>query len=136
VIRLSQFVSDLPAPRAAGEFFSVECFLAEQRELDAIVRHRVTFDRLRRKVELTRRLFAFYDLDWRRSADEIVAAPQYATLLCAQLLTLAEAHCEWASLNAAFKMLDGILLAPQIVSMPSLRAWAERLAEGMTLSHA
>ncbi|MBR1190548.1 hypothetical protein [Bradyrhizobium sp. AUGA SZCCT0160] len=136
MMKVSQFVSDLPAPRAADEFFSVECFLAEQRELVDIVKHRATFDRLRRKVELTRRLLAFYDRDWRQPGDGIVAAPQYAMLLCAQLLALAEADREWTCLNAAFKMLDGILLAPEIVSAPSLKAWAERLAEGMTLSHA
>ncbi|HKR43082.1 MAG TPA: hypothetical protein VJU59_25955 [Paraburkholderia sp.] len=135
-MRLSEFLSELPAPRAAGEFFSVECFLAEQRELADIVKHRASFDRLRRKVELTRQLFAFYDLNWRQSADGIVVAPQYATLLCAQLLALAEADREWTYLNAAFKMLDGILLAPEIVPTHSLKAWAERLANGMTLAHA
>lgn len=126
---LGRVRASLPAARNRGDVFSVEIFLTDCVRTDDVLRadNRTKLTALRRKVEVARKLAAHYESDLRKPSDDAVADPQYALLLCACYLALADKAGDIESLNAALKMMDGILLAPVLPADSGLDRWAERI---------
>jgi hypothetical protein len=128
----------LPAPRSREGAFSVEPFLMVLTSARDVLANasRDPLERLRRKVEVARHLYAYYDAaSWKPCTVEL-ADPGYVSLLCAFYLTWADRNGDLVALNAALKMMDGILLAPIIPKDPSLDDWAEYLLERIHITNA
>lgn len=128
----------LPQPRSRADAFSVEEFLAGCGGLDEILRveNRERLAALRRKVEVSRRLAAHYEHDGRKPLGDEVADPQYALLLCGFYLAIADRTGDLVSLNAALKMMDGILLAPAVPADGGLDKWADEILARTGFAHA
>lgn len=135
---LAQFTTGLPSPREKSGVFSVEAFLASRssEEIVLLPESLEIYGKLRRKVEVARRLFAHYTADIARPAGDDIVHPGYAQLLCAQFLIIAQKSGDPRVLNAALKMLDGILLAPVVSPLPALDVWAKRIVGGVRLADA
>jgi hypothetical protein len=118
----------LPPPRQRDGLFSVESFLHGLRSAADIEQAGVAevLEALSRKVEVARRLRAFYRPDF-RNADETLVAEGYPAYLCAVDLLAAQTLPDYKFLNCALKMLDGILVEPTLAPELALDAWAEDL---------
>lgn len=135
---LARLRASLPQPRDRVGAFSAESFLAGCERLEDILRveNRDRLTVLRRKVEVSRKLAAYYEADLRKPLSDEVADSQYALLLCGLYLAIADRTGELVSLNAALKMMDGILLAPSIPADSGLNKWADRILARTGFPHA
>jgi len=135
---LARLRSRLPQPRDRSDAFSVESFLAGCVRLEDIlsVENRSRLAILRRKVEVSRKLAVYYERDLRKPLSDEAADPQYALLLCGLYLAIADRTGELVSLNAALKMMDGILLAPTVPADAGLDKWADQILARTGFPHA
>lgn len=127
----------LPAPREACSVFSVEPFIAtmiSSRSLNS--ENLATLDVLRRKVEISRHLRAFYDCDLKHGHSSETVQPEFAAALCSIFLFVYSEAADLKCLNAALKMLDGILLNPSFHAEKRLREIANSLVEQVNLNNA
>ncbi|MCW5875080.1 MAG: hypothetical protein KIS88_10585 [Anaerolineales bacterium] len=86
-----------------------------------------TLDRLCKKLDVTRKLRAFYTKDLSRNARPVAdVQPSYLPLAVALLLSFAQAHGDLKFLNSALKVLDGNLTQRSLYP-PELETWARSL---------
>lgn len=102
--------------------------------LPAPERSRATLIRLTRKAEIAGKIARAYDADWRRPIDPDPIAPETGALLCALFLDQCRNAGDPRYLNAALKMLDGVMREPDIRADIALRADAEKLADAIAES--
>lgn len=86
-------------------------------------------DRLRRKIEVARKLFQRYERDLSRPATEIPLSTAGTNQLCAVMLLAALYQRDARFLNSAFKLIDGLPSAPGATVSPELVALAKSTLE-------
>ncbi|MHC5113734.1 MAG: hypothetical protein ACYTGP_04825 [Planctomycetota bacterium] len=118
----------LPEPRRRPDCFCLEPMLHEYRDDGAPDAAGVArLDQLARKVEVARRLWAFYEPDLSRPVERTLVHDAYAAHLCAVFLSTAARTADPKFLNTAVKMLDGMLLEPALAGDAVLAETAEEL---------
>lgn len=94
-------------------------------------RSRTALIRLSRKAEIAGKIARAYDADWRKPTDPNPIGPETGALLCAIFLDQTRSAGDPRYLNAALKMLDGVMREPDIRADIALRADAEKLADAI-----
>lgn len=89
----------------------------------------VQLDRLRKKVEVARKLYRFYLPDLSRAAGAQVLSAAAVRRLCALMLKTALAGRDARYLNSALKLLDGVLVREDCSFPDELRAVAHATLE-------
>jgi len=115
----------LPAPRDRQGAFATEPCLAGL-ELDALAPCDPVLERLAKKIEVPRKLLAYYTPDLARASAPEPVAPAYAVYACAAYLAIADRFGDLKFLNTALKLVDGIL---GVAMPPELVRWAQCLLE-------
>ena len=119
----------LPEPRHRPGCICLEPFLHGCRDgcgLDEAAQLAM-LEHLTRKVEVARRLWAFYEEDLSRPVERVPVHEAYAHHLCAIFLATAAVTADFKFLNTALKMLDGFLIEPAIAREARLAEAAEEL---------
>lgn len=89
----------------------------------------VQLDRLRKKVEVARKLYRFYLPDLSRAAGTQLLSAVAVRRLCALMLKTALVRCDARYLNSALKLLDGVLVREDCDFPDELRALAHATLE-------
>lgn len=104
-------------PRSSA-LFDLEALLAQQIEFALEQLSNAQLDRLRRKIEVARKLYARYESDLSRPATTEPLSAAGINRLCAIMLLAALRHHDARFLNSALKLIDG-LIAPAGVQVSS-----------------
>ncbi|MDR7142205.1 hypothetical protein [Rhizobium sp. BE258] len=103
---------------AASSLFNLEALLTQQVEPALEQLSNAQLDRLRRKIEIARKLYARYESDLSRPATTEPLSAAGINQLCAIMLLAALRHHDARFLNSALKLIDG-LIAPAGVQVSS-----------------
>lgn len=128
---LSEIKESLPKPQFKANAFSVECFLqnlAIGEEMRHPENHQV-LERLCKKIEVPRRLYAFYELDLSKASGDDEVHGAYITYLCCLYLYSAAAFHDFKHLNTALKLLDGVLQQTQPSDFGRLAEYSRTILE-------
>lgn len=115
-------------PRAEG-MFDLEIELYCPGWDGSVADRLVLLDRLRKKVEVARKLYRFYLPDLSRSVDTQLLAAAAVRHLCALMLKAALVRHDTRYLNSALKLLDGVLTREDCDFPDELRALAHATLE-------
>lgn len=97
-----------PGPAVEGAY-DLEIELFQPGWDDPAAERLVQLDRLRKKVEVARKLYRFYLPDLSRAAGTQLLSAAAVQRLCALMLRAAMARLDARYLNSALKLLDGVL---------------------------
>jgi len=111
---------DFPAPADAPDF-DTERFIRSLDFDDVASCDRTTLERLTRKIEVARKLYQAYQPDLSKASSETPVRVGFVLYLMLYYIHAGRLLGDWKWVNTGVKMMEGILLVPEVDVPASIR---------------